>query len=141
MDAAIQGLKEFGACNESFWPNDEDSIVAEPSTEAYSNAENFKITASEYIETDLTIWKHMLAEGSPIAFALNTFESFDDATTSQGRVPLPRRRDNICETHGWHAMLCVGYLDRDEMFTYATITNLDIDVSNGEAFEAAIREL
>ena len=71
---------------------------------------------AECIETNLDLWRHTLAEGFPIAFALNTFESFDDATRNRGRVPKPRKSDNVRETHGWHAMLCVGYSDKDRMF-------------------------
>jgi hypothetical protein len=116
MEKAIEGLIEYGACAEDLWPNDEDNITSEPDSDAYEQAGNFCITESEYIETDLDLWKHKLAEGYPIAFALNTFNSFDEATTNKGRVPMPRKSDNIRKTHGWHAMLCVGYSDPDERF-------------------------
>lgn len=116
MDAAIQALKKYGACREDLWPNDEDAIAEEPASEAYDHAANYKITAAEYLETDLDLWRHTLAEGHPIAFALNTFDSFDEATESKGRVPTPKRAEAVRDTHGWHAMLCVGYLDKDQMF-------------------------
>lgn len=29
---------------------------------------------------------------------------------------MPKRSNNVRETHGWHAMLCVGYSDKDRMF-------------------------
>ncbi|MGG6293981.1 C1 family peptidase [Leptolyngbya sp. AN02str] len=116
MYCAIDSLIEYGACCEDIWANDESLIFEEPHTDAYEHAANFKITEAEYIETDLNLWRHTLAEGYPIAFALNTFESFDDATRNRGRVPLPKRSDNVRETHGWHAMLCVGYSDKDRMF-------------------------
>ncbi|MUG93819.1 peptidase C1 [Scytonema sp. UIC 10036] len=116
MELAIKALTNYGACSEDIWPNDEDLIFQEPESSAYEHAANFKIQEAEFVETDLDLWKHTLAEGYPIAFALNTFESFDDATHNRGRVPMPKKSDNVRSTHGWHAMLCVGYSDKDRVF-------------------------
>lgn len=116
MYNAIEGLKEYGACAEELWPNDKTMILYEPEQAAYDHGSNFKIVDAEYIELDLNLWKNTLAEGYPIAFCLNTFQSFDDANKNKGRVPMPRKSDNVRETHGWHAMLCVGYSDPDRMF-------------------------
>lgn len=116
MYAAIDGLKKHGACAEELWENFEDMILEEPSVEAYEQASQFKIAEAEFIDTDLELWKETLAEGYPIAFALNTFESFDEASHKKGKVSMPKKSDNVRETHGWHAMLCVGYSDRDKRF-------------------------
>jgi C1A family cysteine protease len=116
MQLAIQALTEYGACSEEIWPNDKELIFQEPEESAYEHAANFKIEEAEFIETNLDLWRHTLAEGYPIAFALNTFESFDEATKNRGRVPMPKQSDNVRATHGWHAMLCVGYSNKDKMF-------------------------
>lgn len=116
LQDAIAGLKKYGACNEELWPNDEDYINEEPSEAAYEHAAQFTIAEAEYVETDLNLWKHTLADGYPIAFCLNTFTSFDKATTNKGRVPMPKIREQEREEHGWHAMLCVGYLEKDQLF-------------------------
>lgn len=116
MIDAIEGLKKYGACREDLWPNDEDAINEEPSAEAYTHGEHFKIAEAEYVETELDLWKHTLADGYPIAFCLNTFTSFDHATNSRGRVPVPKKSEQEREEHGWHAMLCVGYLEKDQLF-------------------------
>ena len=116
MYCAIETLMQHGACSEDLWPNDEELIFTEPDADAYDHAANFKIVEAETVDTDLDLWRHTLAEGYPIAFALNTFESFDEATRNKGRVPKPKHSDNVRETHGWHAMLCVGYSDKDRMF-------------------------
>ena len=116
MQSAIEGLKKYGACHEDYWPNEEASITEEPSEEAYSHAANFKIAEAEYVDTDLDLYRHTLADGYPIAFCLNTFTSFDEATENRGRVPMPKKTEQEREEHGWHAMLCVGYLDKDQMF-------------------------
>ncbi len=116
MELAIQALTEYGACSEDIWPNDKELIFQEPHEDAYEHAANFTIEEAEFIETNLDLWRHTLAEGYPIAFALNTFESFDEASKNRGRVPIPKKSDNVRATHGWHAMLCVGYSDKDRMF-------------------------
>lgn len=116
MEYAIKGLQEYGACSESNWPNDEDLILEEPHKDAYAEAENFKITDSQSLVTDLDVWRNALAEGHPIAFALNTFESFDDACNNRGRVSMPKKKESVRETDGWHAMLAVGYSDPDKVF-------------------------
>lgn len=116
MAHAIDALKEYGACWEEYWANDEGLILEEPHEDAYNQAYNFKIVEAEYIETDLDLWKSTLAEGFPIAFAVNTFQSFDHASHNRGRVSMPKTSDKVRETHGWHAMLCVGYSEPDRMF-------------------------
>lgn len=116
MRSAIDGLIEYGACSEQLWPNDEDMINEEPDEGAYTHGANFRIVEAEYIETDLALWKETLAAGYPIAFALNTFLNFDDACRNKGRVPMPKANAKTRETHGWHAMLCVGYSDIDQVF-------------------------
>lgn len=116
MYNAIEGLKEYGACSEEYWPNEKDRITDEPDEDSYTHGSNFRIVEAEFIKTDLNLWRQTLAEGHPIAFALNTFESFDSANRNKGRVIMPKPADNVRKTHGWHAMLCVGYSDPDKMF-------------------------
>ncbi len=116
MYKAIEGLKEYGACSEELWPNDETMILDEPDQESYDHGSNFKIVDAEYIETNLETWKQTLAEGYPISFCVNTFDSFDNCTNNKGRVTMPKASDNVRDTHGWHAMLCVGYSDPDKVF-------------------------
>ena len=116
METAIDGLIEYGACAEDFWPNETDFINEEPAQEAYDHGANFKIVSAEYVETNLDLWREVLADGYPITFAINTFDSFDDASKNKGRVPMPKASDNVRTTHGWHAMLCVGYSDIDKVF-------------------------
>ena len=116
IQTAIDGLIEYGACKEQLWPNVYESINDEPAGEAYEQGSQFKVVEKEFIDTNLDLWRETLAEGYPITFAINTFNSFDDANKNKGRVPMPRASDNVRETHGWHAMLCVGYSDIDKVF-------------------------
>jgi hypothetical protein len=112
---AIAGLKEFGACSEASWPFDEGAVNAEPEGNAYDEAAAFLVEHTEAVPVELASWKHALAEGHPIVFGILLFESFD-AQRKKGLVPLPSTREGSRESHGAHAMLCVGYSDKDQVF-------------------------
>lgn len=115
--AAIEGLEETGACSEYVWPySDQKSMITRrPSEEAYNEAEQYKISDTELVPTNLNAWKHALAEGFPIIFGISLFNSFDQQRR-KGYVPDPSRNEVGRGSHGSHAMLCVGYSDVDRVF-------------------------
>ncbi|HBW88299.1 MAG TPA: peptidase C1, partial [Cyanobacteria bacterium UBA11149] len=116
MGYCIQVLQELGACTEDTWTYDTDRVNQQPSDEAYEEAENFLIEDAEEIDVDLFSMKHCLAEGYPFAFGMLLFKSFDKATKN-GIVPIPDlSTEEGRETHGAHAMLCVGYSDKNQVF-------------------------
>jgi C1A family cysteine protease len=112
---AIEGLKNYGACSESTWEFDEEMVNEEPSEEAYEEASSFLVEEAEHIPLELDAWKSALAEGYPIIFGISTFDSFD-SHKRPGLVPTPTKNEAEREEHGGHAMLCVGYSDKDEVF-------------------------
>ncbi|TAE14800.1 MAG: peptidase C1 [Bacteroidetes bacterium] len=112
---AIEGLKSYGACSEETWEFDEDMVNEEPSEEAYEEAASFLVEETEHIPIELDAWKSALAEGYPIIFGISTFNSFD-SHKKPGLVPNPTKNEAEREEHGGHAMLCVGYSDKDEVF-------------------------
>jgi C1A family cysteine protease len=112
---AIDGLREYGACSEETWKFDEEMVDEEPSEEAYTEASQFLVEEVENIPLDLNAWKSALAEGNPIIFGISTFQSFD-SHRKPGLVPTPTTKEATREEHGGHAMLCVGYSDKDEVF-------------------------
>lgn len=111
---AVESLKEYGACSEETWEFSEDIILEEPSEEAYEEASAFLVEDFEVVPLDLNAWKSALAEGYPIIFGVSLYESFDKAR--KGKIPLPTDKEAGRGAHGAHAMLCVGYSDKDEMF-------------------------
>jgi hypothetical protein len=115
IEGAIQGLREYGAPSEETWPFDPDMVNEEPSEEAYEEAAQFVVEDAALVPTELDTWKRVLAEGYPIVFGLSLFDSFD-AHRKPGLVPMPSRRESGRESHGGHAMLCVGYSDPDQLF-------------------------
>lgn len=115
IGAAIEGLKRYGACSEETWPFEEDSVNEAPPEEAFEEAGAFLVEDVEQVPTNLDAWKAALAEGNPIVFGINLFESFD-AQRRPGMVPSPSPREVARAEHGGHAMLCVGYSDVDRVF-------------------------
>ena len=115
LQSVIAGLQENGACSEETWPFSEEAVNEEPSEEAYEEARQFLIEDCELVPTDLAAWKTALAAGHPIIFGLRLFGSFDKQKKA-GLVPMPSAADVGRESHGGHAMLCVGYSDPDQVF-------------------------
>jgi hypothetical protein len=112
---AIESLRESGACSEETWPYEPDNVSAEPSAEAFEEAAGFLVEDMKLVPTTAAAWKSALAEGYPIIFGISLFESFDKHKR-RGVVPLPSPRESSRESHGGHAMLCVGYSDPDRVF-------------------------
>ncbi|MDI1449087.1 C1 family peptidase [Polyangium sp. 6x1] len=115
LQSVIESLKKYGACSEETWAFDPGVVNEQPSDEAYQEASQFLIEDTELVPTDLDAWKTALAEGHPIIFGVKLFSSFDKHKTA-GLVPVPTTRETGRESHGGHAMLCVGYSDPDQVF-------------------------
>ena len=128
ISLALATLQDHGVCYEETWPykvrdnGQVKNINNEPSEDAYEQAQNiierpkFQWEAPEQVPIDLYTMKHCLAEGYPFIFGLRLFSSFDQAG-AKGRVPMPDlSSDEGRESHGNHAMLCVGYKDSAQMF-------------------------
>jgi hypothetical protein len=112
---AISSLGEFGACSEETWCYDPQQVNAEPSADAYSEAEEFLVEDVVLLPLTLDDWRHTLAEGYPIVFGISLYESFDKQKKA-GVVPLPSPAEAARAAHGGHSMLCVGYSDPDQIF-------------------------
>jgi len=115
LQAVIDSLKMHGACSEETWTFDPEVVNEQPSDEAYEEAKQFLIEDTELVPTDLDAWKTALAEGHPIIFGVKLFGSFDKQKKA-GLVPVPSPSEAGRESHGGHAMLCVGYSDPDQVF-------------------------
>ena len=112
---SIQSLQKYGACSEKIYPFDKEVVNKTPYEEAYTEAAQFLIEDAALVPTELYAWKHSLAEGHPIIFGLNLYDSFDKQR-KKGLVPLPSESESSREKHGCHAMLAVGYSDVDKVF-------------------------
>jgi Papain family cysteine protease len=97
-------------------------VNTRPSDEAYAAAEalkespRFSWEAPDELPVDLFAMKHCLAEGYPFVFGLVLYQGWDVAK-KHGYVPMPDfATEDIRETHGSHAMLCVGYKESAKVF-------------------------
>lgn len=115
LQCVIDGLREHGACSEETWPFEPAAVNDEPPEEAYEEASQFLIEDTELVPTDIDAWKTALAAGHPIIFGIKLFGSFDKQKKA-GLVPMPSPKEAGRESHGGHAMLCVGYSDPDQVF-------------------------
>ena len=115
LSKVIDGLAQHGACSEGAWPFDAGIVNESPSDDAYEEARQFVIDGSELVPTDLRAWKTALAAGYPIIFGLSLYDSFDKQK-QKGLVPTPTSSESSRDSHGGHAMLCVGYSDADQTF-------------------------
>ena len=112
---AIEGLRSHGACSETVWPFVERNVNKRPSEDAYDEASQFLVEDTQLVPVDLMAWKSCLAEGYPIIFGISLYASFDQHR-KRGVVPMPTPKESARESHGGHAMLCVGYSDPDRVF-------------------------
>lgn len=117
ITSAIVALKEVGCCKEDTHPYGETYVNQQPRPHCYTEAKNHCITEAMQLKTDLDEMKACLAQGYPFAFGLELFESFSQAETNGGKVPMPDLgNESQRKHHGWHAMLAVGYSDRSQCF-------------------------
>lgn len=117
ITGAIEGLKEFGCCKEQSFPYKKSNVNKKPLRNCYEEAKAYRVTEGTQVKADLDEMKACLAQGHPFVFGLMLFESFSDAETNDGRVPMPDNEyEAQREVHGWHALLAVGYSDRSQCF-------------------------
>ena len=112
---AVSSLREKGACSEETWPFDVGAVTSEPDEASFDEAKGFLVEEAESVATDLGTWRATLADGQPIIFGTKLFGSFDKQR-KPGHVPMPSSTESNRESHGAHAMLCVGYSDVDKVF-------------------------
>ena len=115
LSDGIKVLKEDGACAEELWPYDKDRVFEKPTHEAYHAARPHSIDEAQRVNVQLHDMKHCLAEGYPFVFGLEIYDQFEkDGLENSGLITTPDKDTH--EHAGGHAMLCVGYSDKDEVF-------------------------
>jgi C1A family cysteine protease len=116
IQLAMEGLQKFGACAESAWPFDPRLILKKPGAEAYKEGSPYRVHDMAQVPLKLESWKQALAEGKPIVFGIELFDSFDECTKRGGVVPMPAPDDIARKKHSGHSMCAVGYSDSEKVF-------------------------
>ena len=112
---ALQTLKQEGICSESYMPYNQYDYTTIPSSQAYDNATQNRISDVRTLDyEDLESLKSVLYNGYPVAISVNLYSSFGRG--SNGVIPMPKSSETSHGVHGCHAMVIVGYDDNNEWF-------------------------
>lgn len=114
IGGAITAMQTHGACMESEWPYDLKGVNKKPTEECFEKARRHKVLEASRIPVDLDSMRRCLAEGHPIVFGLKLTQRF--FRPRQGFCATPDPSDPQSADHGLHAMLLVGYNDRQSIF-------------------------
>jgi C1A family cysteine protease len=116
----IKSVAKQGVCPEKMWPYDPSPfppnphLAKKPTASCYKEA--LKHTAVRYqrVSRNLSQMKGCLASGFPFVVGFTVYDSFEsDEVTRTGAMPMPSPREAVI---GGHAVLAVGYDDRQERF-------------------------
>jgi len=111
----IKSLATVGACSETTWPYNVAFAFHVPPQASYTEALNHKISSYQSLNgRDVQALKSCLAQGFPFVFGFTVYASFESAkVAATGLMPLPQVRD---VEQGGHAVMCVGYDDKRQVF-------------------------
>src|SRR5581483_4008300 len=102
-----------GVCPESEWPYVISRFADAPPAQCRIDALKEKALTYRRIPQSLPQMKACLVSGLPFVFGINVYQSFMDARG--GNVPMPSPGEELL---GGHALLCVGYDDATQRFTF-----------------------
>jgi C1A family cysteine protease len=110
----IKSVARLGAPHENLWPYDIARFRTKPAPPVYRDGLFHQALLYRRISQRIDQLRGCLASGFPFVFGFAVYESFEsEAVRRNGRVPMPKRHEAVL---GGHAVLAVGYDDRDETF-------------------------
>jgi hypothetical protein len=114
MYDAGKALEEDGLCSEELCPyvNDFEAQIETPSAQAYADGLTRRVAETMNVNIKEQDIKSAIAEGYPVIVSLHLHESFNNIG-SDGFVRKPDESDPVV---GWHAMVIVGFSDKDKVF-------------------------
>ena len=116
---AVENLNKYGAAPYNLMPYNPNSCTQQPSDQAYSMAQNFKIKGATRIAenpngamvpADVVQIKHTIAAGAPVAIGMMVGGSFMQGMMGK-ELWIPTRSDYDQYGFGGHAMTIIGYDD------------------------------
>ncbi len=124
----IKSVAKQGACPETEWTYDD--TPADPNTNlwppgakprqkplpsCYKHAKKYRAVSYQRVDRTLSQMKGCLADGFPFVFGFTVYDSFETAEVARtGVLQMPKPREGVV---GGHAVLAVGYDDKNERFT------------------------
>ena len=108
----IKTLVKDGVCPESMWVYNESKFAVKPTQDCYDAALNNQVLKYLSVSNTVQSVKECLAEGYPVVFGFNVYESFMSREVSEtGMAQMPSRNE---QQNGGHAIMAVGYDDSKE---------------------------
>jgi C1A family cysteine protease len=105
----IKACYTYGAPLESIWPYNQNKWATRPSTAAYNDAKNRKVTGYQRC-TNFTAVKNAVAAGNPVVVGFLVYSSFEgNVNNATGMMPYPNVGSE--QLLGGHAVCIVGYND------------------------------
>lgn len=129
----IKSLSKVGVCPESSWTYDDteaDPVTGawpagakparRPPPKCYKEAQKYQALSYQRLTRNLLQFKGCLADGYPFVFGFSVYESFlTEQVMKTGVVNMPASGEAGANPDGspaGHAVLCVGYDDKEERF-------------------------
>ncbi|WP_084395928.1 C1 family peptidase [Henriciella aquimarina] len=112
---ALASVLGWGVCPEAMWPYQEALVEEEPGRDCYKAAENFRAVEFAELEHGDPV-KDALASGLPVVFGMATpkrMMAIDARHSGQMKPPANGQWEGA---NSGHAMLLVGYDDRENAF-------------------------
>lgn len=110
----IKACYTYGAPLENIWPYDASRWATRPSSAAYSDAQQRKVTGYSRC-ADFAAVKNALTAGNPVVVGFNVYSSFEsNSVAATGIMPYPNtQRETLL---GGHAVCLVGFNDAHGWF-------------------------
>ena len=114
MYDAGKALEEEGLCSEDLckYVNDFEAHMETPSAQAYADGLTRRVAEIMNVTIKEQDIKSAIVEGYPVVVSLHLHESFNNIGPD-GFVKRPDESDPVV---GWHAMVIVGFSDKDKVF-------------------------
>jgi C1A family cysteine protease len=110
----IKSVYKFGAPLENLWPYVIANYTTQPSTAAYSDALNRRVTEYQRCAGFAEV-RNSLASGYPVVIGFDVYSSFEtNRVAKTGVMPYPNTRRE--QYLGGHAVTIVGYRNKDNRF-------------------------
>lgn len=103
---AFRVMRGLGVAPEADWPYKPEDIFKKPSQKAQHDGKAYKINTFHSVAPLRNTLRSAIAAGHGVVVGVVVYESFEQAVSNGGNIPMPHDGEKVL---GGHAMLAVGY--------------------------------